>query len=656
VKEILTTLFRRKRAFLAFFACMAAFPLALTYLQSAKYESKAIIMLTASRFKKPFLPDERDSHSGFMQLTPEDVGSEVEIMMSYPVLAKVADTCGLGRIDPPPPKRFFAWSAYQASRGLHSILTGIGLVPEVPPREAAIGGLRRSVHVDFIRRTNVIVVKWRGSSPERARDVVNALVDAYLTHHILVHGNAYMLDALRQQLTASQEQLRLAEDSLSSYTSRNRISDVEKQRRDLLESLGQAEARILVLQSISKRNLSSETLGAITEDPAVAELSRRLTDAEMRRIELSTRYGGDDRKMLAIQQEIEKLKSLTNTRLARSLATWKSLAVGYRAELVTLDAHKVDIDRLHQEIEELQRMVELNREKTDEVVISKAMDKAALAGARVVEAAVADPIPASPKRIPILVISVFFGVVFGIAFVVLLDAGSIRVLSLDDVEKQAKAPVLASVPRFKDGQAPGLGLPSFACAQALLPVSAGLVRDGAEAPLMHSILLVSPSEGAGTTTLCNHLGSMLATQGSTGIVSFDPQSADPASEVTGLERRRENALVRDDRYGIYRFTLPSGSESLVAGAFSAPKVIESIRSAGIRHLLIDGGVPRADARYLQFVHLVDHVIIVASYNLTSKPALSRLADIIRRQGGRLAGCLFNMRDDAIPESIYRRFF
>jgi hypothetical protein len=285
------------------------------------------------------------------------------------------------------------------------------------------------------------------------------------------------------------------------------------------------------------------------------------------------------------------------------------------------------------------------------------MDKAALAGARVVEEAVADPTPVFPKRISILIISVFFGVVFGAAFVVALDAASVRVLSVDDVEKAANAPVLASIPLIRNGKTATLESPSAECARALLPVPTGLVRIGAGSTLMRSILLVSPSPGAGTTSLCNHLGGMLATVGSTAILSLDPAegSIRPGRELT-MEARMDEALVLDERYGVYRMTLPAGPERITEGGYTSQGVVDSLREAGIRHLIIDAGAPRMDARYLQFAHLVDHVIMVTGFDLTSKPALSRMAEVIRRHGGRLAGCLFNRRADVIPEFIYKRFF
>ena len=142
MKEILTTLFRRKGAFLAFLACMIVFPMTLAYVLPPKYEGKATLLLTPGRFKKPFLPDERDNRISFMQVSMEDVGSEVEILTSQPVLARVVEQNRLDRAGTASPDASWAKRALQAvARGINGTLVATGLRPALPPTDAAIGQL-----------------------------------------------------------------------------------------------------------------------------------------------------------------------------------------------------------------------------------------------------------------------------------------------------------------------------------------------------------------------------------------------------------------------------------------------------------------------------------------------------------------------------------
>lgn len=663
MKEILTTLFRRKRAFFTFFLCMIIVPMSLAYIMPPKYLGKATLLLTAGREKKPFLPDEADSRTSYMQVSMEDVGSEVELLTSEPVLAKVVEANRLDADTEPPASQRLKHFAWRVSKGIHAALVGIGLKPDVPATEAAIDQLRRKVNVDFVKRTNIITIKWKGSTPEQARDVVNGLVDAYLWHHIKVHGNSYVLGAVKQEMEASGERLRAAQDSLALYAKENEISDIESQRGNLMEKLGQAENKVQLMKNASHRNLSPDVLGSLSEDPAISELSKKLTDAEMGRIDLDTRYAGDDRRLVASKQQIEQLRNLIVQRADRSLATWSTLAATYRRQLEKLDAHKVKIDRLKQEIEDLNRIFQLNREKTDEILISQAMDRAAMAAARVVEYAVADQAPAFPKRMPILIISIFFGLVFGTVYAVSLDKLSTRVLSVADVEQTAKLPVLASLPEHPMRNAADMSAAAELVARNLIPVGTSLFGSNGRHPegSLHTVLLTSPSAGAGTSFLADHLARLLASKGQTLLLSFahgepGPQQTDMiAATSPGFPLSRY--LVKDDRQnGLVRLSLAvkPGQISLYDGTLGI--LWETLRVAGARYLIIDAGSDRGDTFYLKFVSMVEHVVLVTAYDVTSKLALVRMVDIIRRHQGRLAGCVFNRRRDVIPDFIYQRLF
>ncbi len=662
MKEILTTLFRRKRAFLTFFACMVIIPMILAYILPSSYLGKSTLLLTTSRFKKPFLPDERDARSSYMQVSMEDVGSEVELLTSYPVLAKVVDENHLDRNDPPPSSKLLKWCAYWIFQGIHNSLVTIGLKPNTPPREAAIEDLRRKVNVDFVKRTNIITVKLKKSSPELARDIVNSLVEAYLLHHIKVHGNAYVLETVKKEMELSAARLRTAEDSLNKFSKENSISDVETQRHSLLEKLSDAENKIQLLENANHKNLSPDVYGSLSEDPAIAELSKKLTDAEMRRIELTTRYAGDDRKSIASKQEIEELKNLIQQRSNRSLNTWKSLAFTYRLQLSKLDHFKINIDRLKQDIEDLDRIFQLNREKTDEILISQAMDKAAIAGARVVEYAVADATPVFPKRIPILIISIFFGFVFGAVYVISLDKLSLKVLTVADVEHTSKLPVLASLPEYSLKEGADQNSSAMQLARDLIPLGNSLFRNNMqvnEPSMLHTLLLTSPSNEAGTTFLCDNLARLISPNGQTVVLTFTygdplPKQADLSSACSS--NFPLNQYMEKDEVGVLHLCLAVSPKQLSLYDNPMRKLLAALHQNGAQYILIDASSQRGDSLYLKFVPVVEKVILVAAYNITSKPALSRMSDLIKRHQGNLIGCLFNRRQDVIPEFLYQRLF
>ncbi|HUD72547.1 MAG TPA: Wzz/FepE/Etk N-terminal domain-containing protein, partial [Dongiaceae bacterium] len=446
MKEILTVLFRRKWHALGFFVVAAGLPIVMSYVLPPRYEARATLLLTPGRYKKPFVPTERDSRTPFMQVSMEDVGSEVEILLSRPVLTDVVERTGLDRECAYTSLRSKADVACAASRALGSFLRATGLRAEVPPQEAAIERLRRKVSVEFVKRTNVIEVTWRGASPELARDVVNALVDAYLKHHLEVHGNSDAFEALDRQAREDGERRAAAENRLSEFGAKYAISDLESQHAELLNRLSEAESKVKVLRGLEGHDLSGDSVGALAGDPAFADLSRRLTDAELRRVDVSTRFTPTATQVVLVNKEIAQLKTLIGERVTANLDKWQAMSETYRRELQGLDARKNEAAALKRDVEETNDRERLSRENLAEVQMSKGLDQAEVASVKVVERAAANRDPAFPKRLLILVVSIFLGLVGAPTWAVAVDRMSGKVVSVEDLETGLGLQVLASVP------------------------------------------------------------------------------------------------------------------------------------------------------------------------------------------------------------------
>src|SRR5439155_13280633 len=122
MKDFVTVLFRRRRHVAAFFLFMAGVPVLLSYVLPPRYQATASLLLTSGREKKPFVPTERDSHTPFLQVSMEDVGSEVEILLSRPVLAAVVDAQHLDQECHPDRSETARWLACSAGRAVKASL------------------------------------------------------------------------------------------------------------------------------------------------------------------------------------------------------------------------------------------------------------------------------------------------------------------------------------------------------------------------------------------------------------------------------------------------------------------------------------------------------------------------------------------------------
>src|SRR5258706_251973 len=199
------------------------------------------------------------------------------------------------------------------------------------------------------------------------------------------------------------------------------------------------------------KELPTGEIGNLAGDPAFLELSKRLTDAELRKIDLSFKYKPDSWQVVAVNQEIDQLHKLIHDRQQANLDRWRGLAETYRGELRRLDQAKLEFDRLQRDIDDLSDRDRLSREKLHEVLISQEMDRAEIASVKVVEYAVASSNPAFPRRPLILAVSILLGLLGGVTWAFDVDRMVGTVTSIAEAEKATGGPVLASIPEYARG-------------------------------------------------------------------------------------------------------------------------------------------------------------------------------------------------------------
>ena len=654
MKELLT-IFLEENGMLYFFIFMVTVPMMLAYILPPKYEAKATLLLTPGREKKPFLPDEKDARASLMQVSMEDVGSEVELLLSYPVLSVVVDKNHLDRDVAPPKEEYAKYIAYMTLKGINDSLIKIGLKNYVPKREDAIGRLSKKLNVEFIKRTNIISVKWRGSSPELAMNVVNAAVDAYLDHHIKVYGNYQAYNTVKMQMDDSFKRLTDMENRLSAYNSRKSISDIDNEHKVILIKLSEAESKTKILESLAMKDkeMATAELGNISGDPAFLDLSGKLTDAELRRIELLSKFGADDRKVMSVNKEIEEIKGFIKQRLKHNLVTWTELAKSYREQLNGIDRSKIDIDRMRRDLENLTQEYQLNKGKYNELLIAKNMDSALISSVKVVEYASISSAPVFPKRMIILIISLFFGTFGGLVYAFAFDKFSGRIMSVQDIESLSRMPVLSSVKQYSRNE--------LNVSKDLIPVSEKLSVATGEGS--KSILFVSPSPKAGTSFLCENLMKLISTNPNnlSVYVTFRHSKWSNEEVVTDAKiifaslASISDYISRKNGESFDRLNININFEDVESMENIASELIKVLKER-YKYLLLDFPSPKSGMYYLKFVPYADQIFLVAAYNITGAHPFMRMQDVIIHHQGKIVGCIFNRRKDVIPAFIYNRFF
>src|SRR5215203_3643398 len=186
LRRVVRTLFEWPWTALAFFVLFFGFLMLLAYFFPPLYQVRGLVLVKAGAEKSPlsYLPIGQVP-MGNLATSMEDVNSEIAILTSRPVIEEVVDA------------RIEAASEEEASVGAKLWLEefqawcqGIGLMPVVDEREAAILALQNNLSVEPLPISNVIEITYTSFSPKGAAKTVNFLLDAYVKRHGETHRNA----------------------------------------------------------------------------------------------------------------------------------------------------------------------------------------------------------------------------------------------------------------------------------------------------------------------------------------------------------------------------------------------------------------------------------------------------------------------------------
>lgn len=660
LKEFASIMFRWKREILAVAAIIVLFTIVSVYTQPPSYESQAMILVVPGRDKRPFIPDQNTSNiQTYFQVSLEDIANEVQIILSYPVLKAVVDKLHLDAA-PSGARPFPARVAAFAGKAVRGALVAVGLKrSDGTPEETAVSNLKSGLHIDFVKRTAIITLSYRASTPEQARDVVNALVDAYITHHLTVYSNAGAATAMQSIGEDFKTKLHEKEDTLKEFKTRKGVVDMDLEHQEIEKKLTEAQAKLPILQRINVNRITTADLANLSDDPAFAQLQTRLTDAELRLLELTSRYGKGEGKVIAAEKEVSELKQFIGNRVKVSIESWKQLIAQYQERFSLLEHSSIRISRLEREITAIKDAIEISAQKSNEMVINSYLDNAAISSIRVVEYGHASSKPVAPKRASSILISLILGPLFGVLYAFGRNRLSSSLFSLHDVESVTHKPVAASIQEFESKTAASSDDNLMVASRILVPVADHVRKE------QNSLTLItSPSVVSGTSFVAASLSIPLAAQS--------------GHRVLWAEILPPEHDARSSRKPHFYFT--SGDEVTAAGVSSrigagpcknadALKVVMPstpaldreqiahfvtvLRSLNYSHLVVDISAHRADPLYLSFAAYATAIYIVVAYGKTNRYSLLRMINILDRNGYAVDGCIFNRRVNVIPESLYQ---
>ena len=477
-REVLGILFRNRRIVLvAFLATFAGVVLAVM-LFGIKYRAETEILVKHQRGENVVSTDEgSDRPDSDDHAREREINTEVALLQSSDLLEQVVKECGLDSSS-----RHF-WSGWLPSLGDPTSKTA-----------KAVERLRKHLEIQPLPDSNIIQVQYTTHHPLEAQRVLQKLDELYIAKHVDVYRPAGASDFFQKQTQHYQQSLHDAEAELASFNTQQGAPDPEAEKSLVLKQAsdfdGQLQTTRAEIQSTQQqiRAITAElarTPSRITrqqttgENPQLmASLKSTLQNLEIQRTDLLSKYQPDYRPVQDIEKQIAQLKESiaatekspmrqdttdqneTYQMLQSDLAQAKSKLAALRAQAaamvpvvstysrqaILLDQKQIKQQDLLRNIKTAEESYLLYLNKSQQSLISDALDRKQILNVSVSETAAMPSLPVNSPVVLILAGGVLALIIsMGCAFGVDYLNPSFR--TPDEVIRYLEVPVLAALPK-----------------------------------------------------------------------------------------------------------------------------------------------------------------------------------------------------------------
>ena len=322
------------------------------------------------------------------------------------------------------------------------------------------------------RSSRVIEVDYSAGTPEQARDLANAVVNAYIELSQQISSSSAR--SRREQYNAQLEHLRKEADSIQQKLTKyqqevgiidpSERTDLEsRQLGDLMTSLisvqnaqQEAAARNQATQGLLKSGVKVDDLPEVAQRTNINDMKAKLSDADRRLAEALEVLGNKHPKTLALIAERNELlarigresrgvldaQQLDTRRLQMQEQTLKTQVEAQKKKLLEQKQHRDTITSYQRQLESVERVYNTALQKYDEILMSSNISTPDLNVLRVAEAPSSHSKPLLMKNIAASIVA---GLGIGLCLALLLELSTRRLRCRDDLARSLRVPVIGHI-------------------------------------------------------------------------------------------------------------------------------------------------------------------------------------------------------------------
>jgi len=473
----------------AIFLTIVGVGMMVTLLQEPTFESTSKIIVSRDRIDPRITASDRSVEMERPDISDEEFNSELEILQSRQVIEAVVKELKMETVASSTGWRKQASDWFKKIRGT----TDQAPPPQQVQIEQAIQKLRANLEVVPAKKSRVISVTYRASSPESAARVLDTLFRKYTDHQLNLRQQAEAAHVFNAQTSNFNRKLLESTDAIKRFDQANNVTNVPAQKDWLLKQYYEARNQMESARAgIQEGEQRVQTLqGQLASQPALIESEKKtvyvqaldkmkeeLMTLELQQSQYRQKYKPDYRLVRETEQRITQLRDLikreenappserttslneVHRRLTNDLLEAQTNLKGLRerektsaALVAQYQSQLSKLDVLGFEKQELERVRNLNEEayllyqkKAREAEIVSLLNREKVVNINLVEAAGINHQPVNPKPLLNLVVLTVIGLLAAIAAATALESLNPKVRSTQALEQDFGINVLASIP------------------------------------------------------------------------------------------------------------------------------------------------------------------------------------------------------------------
>lgn len=584
-----------------------------------------------------------------------------------------------------------------------------------PLENIALRVFRKSLSVGIVRGSRLVEVSYACNNPRLAQKITNDLVLQFIDQNFKTRYITTMqasewllgqLSDLRQKVEESneaavayQKKHGLVEEDEKDGPTSQLASGISHQLAEAQADRIQSEAFVVMIDSGH-----AESLPQVQQSQIYQNAASQFVDASARLAQAKAIYGEENNSYKKLQNEVNELAAQQEAEKERIV---KQVRTAYAAAMEREELMNASMTRLRAQMGDVNEQMVRYRVLKDEsranadlynTLLGRLKEAGLYAGLKSSNIRVADPAsvldrPTSPHRWLIIAVGTLLSMIFAVALAFMRESVNNTIRTPKDVEAWTGLPSLAMIPLLPVNKVASTGsnrgrhtlgrgtteiaspLPGVAVltnytmeAEAFRELRTSILLSNAVGKSPKAILVASPASGEGKSTVAIHLAITLAQLGKTCLIDGDirkpviaqvfgassvwnwPDVLDGASTLN-------KTLVQTKESSNLWFLAVGPSQSDPGGLIDSPqmKALLAVLRSDFDFLVIDSPpvIPFSDARLLSL--LVDGVVLVGQYGLTTRRALERSTECLRGVGAPIIGAVINGMDFSSPDYRYYNF-